>query len=142
MIIIMNQLIMELIISARNVIQIVWNVQVQVVVSVPLVLNLYLHMNISFFWVDPKECAVVLAQLIIIIQKSKQLSFTVKVVMLPVSDALNSSASDCTYCNKNKTSNEYFFLVSGSQGMCSSLCPENYYYPYDQTTQYYCKSCW
>ena len=53
----------------------------------------------------------------------------------------SSSASDCTLCNKNKTSNEYFFLVSGSQGMCSSSCPVNYYYPLDQTTQYYCKSC-
>ena len=52
-----------------------------------------------------------------------------------------SSTSDCTYCNKNKTSNEYFFLVSGSVGMCSSSCPANYYYPEDQTTQYYCKDC-
>ena len=54
---------------------------------------------------------------------------------------VDSSASDCSYCNKNKTSNKYFFPVSGSIGMCSSLCPTNYYYPQDQTTQYYCKSC-
>ena len=52
-----------------------------------------------------------------------------------------SGSSECTSCTKSISSHEYFFLVSGSQGMCSSSCPTNYYYPLDQTTQYYCKSC-
>ena len=41
---------------------------------------------------------------------------------------VDSSASNCTLCNKNKTSHEYFFLVSGTQGNVQQLCPTNYYY--------------
>ena len=50
------------------------------------VILIILIMNTSFLSVDLKECAVAYVQPIIIIQKIKQLSFTVKVVMLHVSD--------------------------------------------------------